>query len=79
MDKKYFVLYEKNGESFGGNEPIDDVNVALDEAENIWQHLTKDERKKCNLKVVIGSVINGILDIMIGYDLIAEYIYMKEV
>lgn len=78
MDKKYFVLYEKNGDSFGADEPIDNVDVALDKAENIWQHLTKDERKKCKLKVVIGSIINGMLDFMIGYDLLAEYIYMED-
>ena len=79
MDKKYFVLHEKNGDSFGGDEAIENLNVALEKAENIWQHLTKDERKKCKLKVVIGSVVNGMLDVMIGYDLISEYIYINEV
>lgn len=74
FNKKYFVLYErKNGDSFGGDEPFDDINVAIASAERFWNHLTRNERINCNLCVAYGNVVDGVLDVMTGYDTIVEY------
>jgi hypothetical protein len=73
-DRKYFVIYEKHGDSFGGDEPFDTKEQAIDAAERQWANLTRAERKSCNLCVAIGEVDDdGILDTMTGYDVIVQY------
>ena len=72
-EKKYFVICEK-GDSFGGDEPFDTKEQAIDAAERQWANLTRAERKSCNLCVAIGEVDDdGILDTMTGYDVIVQY------
>lgn len=74
MNKKYFVLYErKHGDIFGGDEPFDDIRYATSSAEYHWNHLTRKERSSCNLCVVYGNVVDGVLDVTEGYDTIVEF------
>lgn len=72
--KKYFVIDEKrNGDSYGGDKPYDDLNVAKCDADYAAAHLTKSERNGRYIAVVIGEVDDdGCLDYESGYDVAYE-------